>query len=214
MIMQQVRSDQLGDLAAIYDRDVEMVSIAREAPGRLPDLARRLFSERMEIQEQWIQHRSDRCATARALAAVIDASAIPAGEVELMAHEVLAACDALTALLGCEAVGVRVSTLRRPMCPRFHVDRIPCRMLITFDGPATEWIPAHEVDQALLADRGTDAVPVKSGGSIRQVDTGSWSLLKGGAWADQFNGVVHRSPREERDRLFVSLDPLFNKEGN
>ena len=45
---------------------------------------------------------------------------------------------------------------------------------------------------------------------IKQMVTGHWSLLKGGAWNDKFNGVVHRSPHDEKDRLILSIDPIFD----
>jgi len=30
-----------------------------------------------------------------------------------------------------------------------------------------------------------------------------------GAWNNHFNGVVHRSPLSDEDRLLLSLDPIF-----
>jgi hypothetical protein len=82
-------------------------------------------------------------------------------------------------------------------------------MLMTIGGPGTEWIPSGDVDRMLFDDRDSDAVPIQPGREVRQLATGSWSLLKGGAWNDGFDGVVHRSPHQVGERLLLSMDPLF-----
>ena len=47
---------------------------------------------------------------------------------------------------------------------------------------------------------------------VKQFKAGEWSLLKGGTWQSQFNGVVHRSPNINEDRLMLSLDPIFDED--
>ena len=44
----------------------------------------------------------------------------------------------------------------------------------------TEWIASNDVNRKLLADRDTDAIPIKDGKEIRRLRPGSMSLLKGG----------------------------------
>jgi hypothetical protein len=36
-----------------------------------------------------------------------------------------------------EAIGLRIHVLADTMCPRFHVDRVPVRLLCTYRGPGT-----------------------------------------------------------------------------
>jgi len=38
------------------------------------------------------------------------------------------------------AAGTRITTLDRAMCPRFHVDRVPVRLIVTWGGPGTQWL--------------------------------------------------------------------------
>ena len=45
--------------------------------------------------------------------------------------------------------------------------------------------------------------------AIQELKVGHWSLLKGGSWINNFNGVVHRSPDTSDTRLLLSLDPVF-----
>ena len=184
-MMHSLLSDRTGDFAAIYDESVELVSVARPASGSLDALAEHLVASRQHVQTQWEQAARDADAPLAALSRSIDADGLGA-----LSEEITLASDMLSELVGCEGIGIRVTTLRRPMCPRFHVDHIPCRMLVTIGGPGTEWIASGDVDRALLADRDTDAPPIRPGRDIRRLAARNWSLLKGGAWDDGFAGVV------------------------
>ncbi|MYE14383.1 MAG: DUF1826 domain-containing protein [Gammaproteobacteria bacterium] len=197
-------TDRTDDFAAIHDEDVELVSVARPPAGPLDALAEHLFKSRQAVQTEWEQAAGDPDAPLAALSMGIDADWLGA-----LGNEITLAGEMLGELVGCERVGIRVTTLRRPMCPRFHVDHVPCRMLVTIRGPGTEWIANGDVDGALLAARDTDAPPVRPGGHIRRLPTRNWSLLKGGAWDHGFGGVVHRSPHGTDERLLLSFDPLF-----
>ena len=123
---------------------------------------------------------------------------------------ILESGEMLGSLVDCKKIGLRIATLRSPMCPLFHVDNIKCRMLITLFGEGTQWISNQDVDWEILLDRDNKDIPIKENADIKQMVTGHWSLLKGGAWNDKFNGVVHRSPHDEKDRLILSIDPLFD----
>ena len=202
--MRQVISGQLGDFAAFYDEDVEIVSVTRPQASTCEALAKRLIRSRQVPQLRWIQAAGDPEAPASELPATIDAD-VRSG----LSHQIAEAGEVLGELMDCERVGVRLETLNAPMCPRFHVDHVPCRMLITLSGVGTEWIPNSDVDWAVFADLDTTAPPVQANRQIRQMATGDWSLLKGGAWQDCFDGVVHRSPHGVGERLLLSLDPVF-----
>lgn len=205
--MRSVTSEHLTDLTEIYADDVELISV-RPNDGDEP-LAAKLEASlsRPLLQARWSQAVSETSYTSSMLGPEIDAATNA-----LLTREIDRAIDVLSTLLDCPAVGVRIASLRAPMCPKFHIDHVPCRMLITLMGAGTEWIAHDDVDHEQLADRISSAMPLRTGGSVRHLDTGSWTLMKGGAWQDQFNGVVHRSPADENGRLLLSLDPLFDKE--
>lgn len=196
--------DRLGDFAAIHDEDVEIVSVARPQARTCETLAMGLIRSRRVPQLRWIQPADDPEAPTSELPATIDADVRSA-----LSDQIAEASEMLGELMGCERVGVRLETLSAPMCPRFHADHVPCRMLITLSGVGTEWIPNSDVDWAVFADLETTAPPVQPNGQIQQLATGAWSLLKGGAWHDCFGGVVHRSPHGVGERLLLSLDPVF-----
>ncbi|MEM7540532.1 MAG: DUF1826 domain-containing protein [Pseudomonadota bacterium] len=117
-------------------------------------------------------------------------------------------------LLGLKQAGLRLAVLDRAMCPKFHVDHVPCRLLSTYCGVATEWLPHAEVDRSKLGPKSEwksdlDSGLFKSAGDIRHLDCGDVALLKGERWGgNEKAGLVHRSPEvpEGQSRLVLTLD--------
>ncbi|BFM50759.1 DUF1826 domain-containing protein [Marinomonas sp. THO17] len=115
-------------------------------------------------------------------------------------------------LFDLEDVGLRLDVLSKAMCPRFHVDKIPCRLITTYAGAGSEWLHEAHVQRTRLG-RGGDAKDHNSGllhqGRINCLKVGDVALMKGDDWpASQGRGMVHRSPAasSEQSRLFLSLD--------
>lgn len=112
---------------------------------------------------------------------------------------------AYACLLDARSVGVRLRVLERAMCPRFHVDHVPLRLITTYAGPASEWLEEGAVNRRQL---GQDEV---NSADIRQLACGDVALLKGEKWVgNEGSGLVHRSPglaNGER-RLILTLDWL------
>lgn len=109
-----------------------------------------------------------------------------------------------------DRIGLRIHVLKGTMCPRFHVDRVPVRLLCTYRGIGTEWLAETEVKR--LETDGPlpeqDVPPDR----IRRLDTGAVALLKGEAWVgNEGRGLVHRSPPPDREpRLVLGLDWLVD----
>ncbi|MEM7304921.1 MAG: DUF1826 domain-containing protein [Pseudomonadota bacterium] len=119
-------------------------------------------------------------------------------------------------LFGVKQVGLRLTTLDHSMCPRFHVDRVPGRLVCTYHGVSTEWLPHNEIDRSKLGN-GNNGLPDEESGlfqsphSIKQLNVGDVAILKGELWDGNENaGLVHRSPQvpSGENRLLLTLDFL------
>lgn len=120
-------------------------------------------------------------------------------------------CD----LFKLDCVGFRLKILDHAMCPRFHVDRVPCRLITTYHGIATEWLPHCKVDRSKLGVASHGKIDEETGifkthKDIEQLDVGHVGLLKGESWEkNEGAGLVHRSPKvedNEQRRLMLTLD--------
>lgn len=122
--------------------------------------------------------------------------------------------DMFCCLFELEEVGLRLAVLNQAMCPRFHFDQVPCRLVTTYHGTATQWLPNYSVDRSKLG-RGSNGQPDSASGlyshepDIKQLSSGDVALLKGERWSGNENsGLVHRSPVTSPDdtRLLLTLD--------
>jgi hypothetical protein len=111
-------------------------------------------------------------------------------------------------------VGIRLSILDKAMCPKFHTDNLPCRLVTTYTGSGTEWLPEVAVDRSKLV-RGANGLSDAISGvylnqnSIQQLKTGDVALLKGSGWlGNEDKAIVHRSPQLDMNekRLILTLD--------
>lgn len=100
------------------------------------------------------------------------------------------------------------------MCPRFHVDWIPYRLITTYRSVATEWLPHHLVDRSKLGANSNGVPDAVSGlyplaSDINQLQCGDVALLKGERWPNNEGaGLVHRSPNVPmgETRLVLTLN--------
>ncbi|MCE5988106.1 DUF1826 domain-containing protein [Pseudomonas sp. LM20] len=110
---------------------------------------------------------------------------------------------AYTCLVGARRVGLRLRVLAGPMCPRFHVDNVPLRLLTTYTGPGSEWLQEHR------SQRGELHAALPSVDNIQHLQAGDVAVLKGEKWqGNEGAGLVHRSPAGQQGRLLLSLDWL------
>jgi hypothetical protein len=92
------------------------------------------------------------------------------------------------------------------MCPRFHVDHVPVRLITTYAGIGSQWLREGVMDRRQLGQ--ADAEP---GERIEQIHCGEVALLKGTKWhGNEAHGLIHRSPSLKTDerRLILTLDWL------
>ncbi len=99
-----------------------------------------------------------------------------------------------------DARRLRVSfgAVRTDQCRKFHVDYVQYRLVTTYVGPGTEWVPDEAVRREALdhpPDCPCDANKeiVRDASAIRHAVPGDVLMMKGGRHATH-RGAVHRSP--------------------
>lgn len=143
------------------------------------------------------------------------------GEAEMMRslyEDIALVVDMFCCLFELSHAGLRLTILDSAMCPRFHVDHVPCRLVTTYQGIATEWLNHETTDRTKLGagNQGkTDELSglFKSQHDVNRLTEGDVALLKGENWDEcSGTGLVHRSPQvaaNER-RLLLTLDFISN----
>lgn len=196
-----VRVDTLDELVRIYEPGLTMVSAPLEASPAdreaLASLAAAvpLFefaketspaAETLEFALPWMEGHA-------------------AGEVWLRNARGLVTL--FSDLFEAERLGARLALSNKPMCPRFHVDDVVCRLVVTFCGGGSEFLSNDDVRRTLLGPK--EAAVEHDGAVIHRLAPFEVGLFKGEAWPNnKGRGLVHRSPPGSERRLVMTLDLL------
>ena len=193
-------------LTDIYQDTVNIAIWQRELAQVLEQAADRVLSKNPTLQT------SITIAPQDAYAAVNDVFGTT--EAAVLSEDIAQLVDMFCCLFDLKRAGLRLTALDRAMCPRFHVDRVPCRLVTTYGGVATEWLPHHRVDRSKLGAASQGKPDEQSGlfenkSDIQRLNQGDVALLKGELWEGNENaGLVHRSPAVNpgANRLLLTLD--------
>ena len=196
--------DTLGD---IYQEDTNMVIWKRELDNAIQKAANVIIDTNPSLEISRVVSPDDTYAEIRnALGFSENAS--------IISKDVANLVGMFCTLFDLKQVGLRLAVLDRAMCPRFHVDRVPCRLLTTYLGVATEWLPHHNADRSRLGI-GNQGKPDEESGimnsdkDIKYLNQGDVALLKGEAWeGNEGAGLIHRSPKlnSNSQRLLLTID--------
>lgn len=198
------RGDDWQALASIYQPNING-SVAQNMMALLGDST--ALTEAIQ-RLQTTLHSPDirlHCALDDLPQALIDALPTGNGMAEL-ARAIHTISDAFCTLFECDSVALRLSRLNKAMCPKFHVDHIPVRLIWTLAGPGTEWLSEDNADRSQL---GTPGDACRCPGAIQHLQAGDIALMKGEGWeGNEGFGFIHRSPAlaSPEPRLVLTLD--------
>ena len=138
----------------------------------------------------------------------------PSQASEVLSSDIAQLVDMFCSLFEQKRAVIRLSALDRTMCPRFHVDWVPCRLITTYQGVATEWLPHNVADRSKLGTGNMGKPDELSGlfdssSDIQQLNCGDIALLKGEIWENNEGaGLIHRSPQLSggNRRLLLTID--------
>lgn len=125
--------------------------------------------------------------------------------------------QAFATLFDSDQIGLRIAQSHSAMCPRFHVDRVPVRLVCAYAGAGMQWLIDADVDRRRLGHLAgglsdEESGLIAAGATIQQVPAHAVALCKGDSWPGLAGrGIVHRSPRGlagAGTRLVMTLDLL------
>jgi len=74
-------------------------------------------------------------------------------------------------------------------CRRYHVDNVPKRLLVTYAGQGTEWIPNNAADRHAYEAGEPNSNIIRNKNELNFIDQWSIAIFKGGS-----DGILHRTP--------------------
>ncbi|MHC8329829.1 DUF1826 domain-containing protein [Pseudomonas sp. LB1P83] len=205
-IVHQVLGDMPQTLTRILDDGVNLAVWRRKLPAHIDDFGRLLLSLNEPLAESLVLELSSDEAEPN-LQGLASGFSDLEGYAGFIA-DVSWLVSAFACLLGAKRIGLRVRVLDKAMCPRFHVDHVPVRLITTYSGIGSQWLKEGVMDRRQL---GKSEVEPTEDSLIEDIASGEVALLKGEKWhGNEGFGLIHRSPQPapgER-RLILTLDWL------
>ncbi|MGE7965054.1 DUF1826 domain-containing protein [Pseudomonas sp. NPDC089918] len=205
-VIRQVQGDTPKALTGILDDGINLALWQRQLPAHIADFGRLLLSLNEPLAESLsLEMPGDD--------AEPNLHGLASGFSDLEGYEGFIAdvswlVSAFACLLGAQRIGLRLRVLDTAMCPRFHVDHVPVRLITTYAGIGSQWLKEGAMDRQQLGK--PEAEPPDES-LIQQITSGEVALLKGEKWhGNEGFGLIHRSPQPapgER-RLILTLDWL------
>ena len=204
--LQQVAGGQIEVLGEVLRDEVNLAVWQRRLPPAIGAFATALLA------------RGEPLAESRVLELAHSESPVDLGDLlkgygELPGHAAFIAdvawlVAAFACLLDAKRIGLRLRVLDKAMCPRFHVDHVPLRLITSYAGVGSQWLREGVMARRRLGDPAAEPVDAAL---IERAETGHVLLAKGEKWiGNEGGGLIHRSPQPpagER-RLLLTLDWL------
>ena len=202
-----VMADEAVVLADVYQDDCNMAVWRRDSEHAIGSAVAALLSANSGFQASMTLSPVNAAASVRNALGGAD-------DVEALSQNVAELVDMFCCLFDLNRAGLRMTALTKAMCPKFHVDHVPCRLITTYRGAATEWLPHEKVNRSKLGRGSLGQVDEVSGiyshpNDIQQLSCGDVALLKGERWiGNEGGGLVHRSPAlaQGEHRFMLTLD--------
>lgn len=96
-------------------------------------------------------------------------------------------CSVFCDTLNDDSIGFCLGTQRG--CKRYHIDNVPMRLLVTYAGQGTEWLPDEAVNKNALSRHGSNDEIIKDPSARRFMNPWDVSIFRGGP-----KGLLHRTP--------------------
>ncbi len=96
-------------------------------------------------------------------------------------------CDIFCEIEDSDSIGFWLGSNRG--CRRYHIDNVPQRMLVTYAGKGTEWLPDEAADREAFANGEPNEKIVKDRSAIQFLNQWDVAVFRGGP-----KGLLHRTP--------------------
>jgi len=127
-----------------------------------------------------------------------------------LGSDVLMLLELFQEILPSATMQVYMARVESDMCRRYHADYNILRLLCTYEGPGTLWLPDQAVDYKQLGPKGDPQRVVLDPAMVQQTSPGDVILLKGALYpAEETKAAIHRSPSIEESgqaRLLLRID--------
>ena len=202
----QVLGEDIQVLTEVLRDEVNLAVWQRRLPAQIEDFAAALLAQGESLAQSMTLELATPDSAPNLDGLVAQYADLP-GQAAFLA-DVAWLVRAYACLLDAERIGLRLRVLDKAMCPRFHVDHVPLRLITSYAGVGSQWLEEGGMLRARLGDGSAEP---QDAAAIRQLQAGKVALAKGEKWqGNEGRGLIHRSPQPPagQRRLLLTLDWL------
>ncbi|MFG6668417.1 DUF1826 domain-containing protein [Halomonas sp. HNIBRBA4712] len=144
MIDHAAMDDDISVLPRIFEDAINIAIMTRPLPADIAMSANAQCQTERAWQFSWLGDVND------AFSADLRRHLPAPDAADALIDDIKTVASAIAFLFETETVGVRLRLLQSAMCPRFHCDNLPVRLVTTYVGPGSEWLPEHAVNLAAI----------------------------------------------------------------
>ncbi|RUR37793.1 DUF1826 domain-containing protein [Vreelandella populi] len=192
-------------LPRIFEDAINIAVMQRRLPADVALSAKAQYQIERPWQFSWLGAPDER------LVAELKRRAPQPEAADALIDDIVSVAQAVAYLFDTQTVGIRLRVLTEAMCPRFHCDNLPVRLVTTYLGPDSEWLPEEAVNRDGLGAPHPDRPEiVLNPDAVQMLKAGDIALIKGSGWeGSEHSALVHRSPSLSpgQKRLLLTIDP-------
>ncbi len=204
--LQQIASEQIDVFGEVLRDEVNLALWQRQLPPQISDFANALLAQGEPLSQSMVLELVSPESEPN-LSGLVDGYSDLPGQAAFL-QDVSWLVSAFACLFDAKRIGLRLRILDKAMCPRFHVDHVPVRLITSYAGVGSEWLAEGVMARRRLGD---PAAEPSDSSLIQRAEAGHVLLAKGEKWtSNEGGGLIHRSPQPpagER-RLLLTLDWL------
>tara|TARA_B100000886_G_C20395192_1_gene480026 strand:- start:402 stop:1019 length:618 start_codon:yes stop_codon:yes gene_type:complete len=93
-------------------------------------------------------------------------------------------------------------------CKRYHIDNVPLRLLVTYYGIGTEWLPRDACDYTAYYNGESNDKIIRIKNKSKFIDSWNIAIFKGQKINGRKKAILHRTPKEALNKksLLMCLD--------
>ncbi len=184
--MSFLKIDDIGEISEFSKQDYQLIEIKRKNMNNSDSFFREIMYEPFRVIGK-ISKKNSSEDIKRILRDIIPLSSQTNFFYKTWVSDMSEICQIFCDTLNSKSVSFCLGTERG--CSRYHIDNVPMRLLVTYMGQGTEWLPNEIANRAAFEEGLPNEKIVKDSSKIKSIKTFNVAIFRGGA-----AGLLHRTP--------------------
>ena len=184
--MSFLKIDDIEKISEFSKQDYQLIEIERKNMNNSDSFFREIMYEPFRVIGK-ISKKNSSEDIKRTLRDIIPLSSQTNSFYKTWVSDMSEICQIFCDTLNSKSVSFCLGTERG--CSRYHIDNVPMRLLVTYMGQGTEWLPNEIANRAAFEEGLPNEKIVKDSSKIKSIKTFNVAIFRGGA-----AGLLHRTP--------------------